>query len=375
LTTYGQYFWIEDELSVAFRNLVFAGEHFSDTWYGFMQRPALVRATALPETGTRGRASRATMAALAGAFVETLSEPQRRQASWPFDDSERFNWHYVPRERAGLPIEKMSAASKTALHDLLRYALSETGYQKAVAVMSLEEPLGLIENHERFYRHPENYSVTVFGTPGRLPWGWRIEGHHLSLNFSSVSGQVVSVTPAFFGSNPAELRDGPRAGLRVLGAEEDLGRQLITGCSPDERKEAIIAVDAPGDVIALPGLEINFAEPEGLSAAEMSADQQRLFRQLLDEVIGNFNRELKDQAWREIDEAGFDKLHFAWAGSLKRGEGHYFRIHGPTLVIEYDNTQNEANHAHLVWHSPGNNFGADYLRRHYSESPHHHPHD
>ena len=128
-------------------------------------RPSLVRATALPETATRGRASRATMASLVAAFVETLSEAQRRHASWPFDDGERANWHYVPRERAGVPIEQMTAASKAALHDLLRYALSETGYQKAVDVMSLEEPLGLIENHQRFYRNPENYSVTSSARP------------------------------------------------------------------------------------------------------------------------------------------------------------------------------------------------------------------
>ena len=166
-------------------------------------RPSLVRATALPQTGTRGRASRTAMADLVAVFVDSLSEAQRRRTLWPFDDGERFNWHYVPRDRAGLPVQEMSAASKSALHELLRHALSEAGYQKAVDVMSLEEPLGLIENHQRFYRHPENYSVTVFGTPGRLPWGWRIEGHHLSLNFTAVSEELFGVTPAFWGANPA----------------------------------------------------------------------------------------------------------------------------------------------------------------------------
>ena len=162
-----------------------------------------VRATALPRAGTRARASRATMADLAGGSSrEPRATAQRRAAHWPFDEDERFNWHYVPRERAGVAIQAMGAASKAALHDLLRHALSETGYQKAIDVMSLEEPLGLIENHQRHYRHPENYSVTMFGAPGRLPWGWRIEGHHLSLNFTAVTEELFGVTPAFWGANP-----------------------------------------------------------------------------------------------------------------------------------------------------------------------------
>ena len=309
------------------------------------------------------------------AWRDSLGPELAGKATFDFDGKERTDWQFVPMERVGVKWDEMNLDERRAAHALLHTALSSQGFFKAATIMSLEQELRRMEADRpgvEQIRNPEKYWFALFGDPASdKPWGWRIEGHHLSLNFSSVTGQVVSVTPAFFGSNPAELRDGPRAGLRVLGAEEDLGRKLITSCSPAERKAAIIAVDAPADVIALPGLEINFAEPEGLGVDQMTADQQALLRQLLDEVIGNFNAELKDQAWHEIEHAGFDKLHFAWAGSLERGKGHYFRIHGPTLVIEYDNTQNEANHAHLVWHSPGNNFGADYLRRHYEESPHH----
>lgn len=309
------------------------------------------------------------------AWRKALGPELTAKATFDFDGKERTDWQFVPMDRVGVKWDDMNLAQRRAAHSLLRTTLSSQGYFKASTIMSLEQELRRIEAdqpgvNER--RNPEKYWFALFGDPASdEPWGWRIEGHHLSLNFSSVTGQVVSVTPAFFGTNPAELRDGPRAGLRVLGAEEDLGRELITSCSPEQRREAVIAVAAPGDVIALPGLEIKFGEPEGLSAADMTDEQQALFRKLLDEVIGNFNAELKEQAWHEIEHAGFDKVHFAWAGSLNRGEGHYFRIHGPTLVIEYDNTQSNANHAHLVWHSPGNNFGADYLRRHYEESPHH----
>ena len=270
-------------------------------------RPSLVRATALPETATRGRASRATMATLVAAFVETLSEAQRRHASWPFDDGERANWHYVPRERAGVPIEQMGAASKAALHDLLRYALSETGYQKAVDVMSLEEPLGLIENHQRFYRNPENYSVTVFGTPGRLPWGWRIEGHHLSLNFTAVTEELFGVTPAFWGANPARVPDGyPMAGHRTLGHETDLSYQLIRSLGEAERARAIIASSSLGNIITAPGREDALRERQGLPLAAMDEGVRNLALELLETYARNLRGELAAVEVARVREAGVD---------------------------------------------------------------------
>lgn len=316
------------------------------------------------------------------AWRDTLGPELTKKAAFKFEGPERTDWHFIPKDRLGVKWDDMNLEQRRAAHNLLRTALSSQGFFKALTIMSLEQELRRLEADRadvNQIRNPENYWFALFGDPssdvgkGDEPWGWRVEGHHLSLNFSSVTGQVVSVTPAFFGTNPAELRDGPRAGLRVLGAEEDLGRELITSCTPEQLKSAIIAETAPGDVIALPGLEIKFGEPEGLGADEMTDEQQALLRKLLEELVGNFNGELKERALHELEHAGFDKLHLAWAGSVELGKGHYFRIHGPTLVIEYDNTQNDANHAHLVWHSPGNNFGADYLRRHYAESPHHQP--
>ncbi len=314
------------------------------------------------------------------AWRDALGPELTKKATFKFEGPERTDWHFIPKDRVGVSWHDMNLEQRRAAHGLLRTALSSQGFFKALTIMSLEQELRRLEADRadvNQIRDPEKYWFALFGDPGSNdgrgdePWGWRVEGHHLSLNFSSVTGQVVSVTPAFFGTNPAELRDGPRAGLRVLGAEEDLGRELITSCTPEQLKTAIIAETAPGDVIALPGIEINFGEPEGLGAEEMTDAQQALLRKLLDELVGNFNEELKERALHELEHAGFDKLHFAWAGNVERGKGHYFRIHGPTLVIEYDNTQNDANHAHLVWHSPGNNFAADYLRRHYAESPHH----
>jgi len=309
------------------------------------------------------------------AFLESLDENLREKATFPFDGDERTDWHFIPKERVGVNWHDMNLDQRRAAHVLLRTALSSQGYLKAATIMSLETELRRTEsqrpNVERI-RDPEKYWFAVFGDPTtEEPWGWKIEGHHLSLNFSSATGRMVAVTPAFFGANPAEIRQGPRAGLRVLGGEEDLARQLIQSCSDEQRAEAIIADESPGEVIAVPGKEIKFGEPAGLAAGEMNDEQQELLRRLVKELVNNFSQDLSRKFWSEIREAGFEKIHFAWAGSLEPGKGHYFRIHGPTLAIEYDNTQNDANHIHIVWHSPENNFGRDTLRRHYEESPHH----
>ena len=329
-------------------------------------RSSLVRATALPETATRGRASRTAMADLAAAFVDALSEPQRRHAMWPFDDGERFNWHYVPRQRAGVPIEDMSPAAKTAVHDLLRHALSATGYRKAVDVMSLEEPLGLIENHQRHYRHPENYSVTVFGTPGRLPWGWRIEGHHLSLNFTAVTEELFGVTPTFWGANPARVPDGyPMAGHRTLGRETDLSYRLVRSLGEAERARAIIATTSLGNIITEPGREDALREREGLPLAAMAEGLRNLALELLETYAGNLRGDLAAAELARMRAAGLDEVHFAWGGPLEDGHANYWRLHGPITLIEYDNTQNDANHIHSVWHDLERNWGRDLLREHY----------
>ena len=329
--------------------------------------PALVRATVLPQGGTRARASRARMAELAKAFLDTLSEAQRRQAMWPFEDGERVNWHYVPRERAGVPVEQIGAASKRALHDLLQYALSETGYHKAVDVMRLEEPLGLIENHRRHYRHPENYSVTVFGTPGRLPWGWRIEGHHLSLNFTGVTEDLFGVTPAFWGANPARVPEGyPMAGHRTLGRETDLSYQLVRSLGAAERDRAIIASTSLGNIITTPGREDALRERHGLPLAAMPERLRNLALELLEVYAGNLRGELAEAELARVREAGIDQIHFAWGGPLEDGHANYWRLHGPITLIEYDNTQTDANHIHSVWHDLARNFGRDLLREHYA---------
>jgi len=324
----------------------------------------IVRATALPE---RSRASRADMAGLAAALLETLDEPQRRAAQWPFGDAERFNWHFVPRERAGVALEAMSAAAKAAVHDLLRHALSEVGYRKATDIMALEEPLGLIENHQSHYRHPENYAVTIFGEPGRLPWGWRIEGHHLSLNFTAVTEELFGVTPSFWGANPARVPAGyPMAGHRALGRETDLSYALIRSLGEGERERAIIASTSLGNFITQPGREDALRERQGLPLADMAEGLRNLALELLATYASNLRGELAEAELDRVRQAGAGQIHFAWGGPLEDGHANYWRLHGPISLIEYDNTQNNANHIHSVWHDLTRNFGRDLLREHYA---------
>jgi hypothetical protein len=317
----------------------------------------------------------ADMVAKATAWLETLDDQRREAASFAFDSDERLNWHFIPRERLGLPIKQMSLAQRRAAYALLRSGLSHAGYLKATTIMSLEGILRELEkdrpgNEER--RDPEKYWLSVFGTPSTTePWGWRFEGHHLSLNFSSVAGLTVATTPLFLGANPAEVRTGPHAGQRVLAAEEDLARTLMLSLADADRKIALLAAEAPEEVFTVPGKPIDLGEPAGLAFAAMPPPQQQQLERLISQVARTLRGELAEKALQDIRHAGLDRVHFAWAGSRRRGEGHYYRITGPTFIIEYDNTQNEANHVHLVWHSLEGNFGLDALRRHYEQ--HHHP--
>jgi hypothetical protein len=330
------------------------------------------RATALPERGARARASRQTMADLARNLLESLDEAQRRTAQWPFDDAERFNWHFVPREREGLPLGAMSPESRAAAHALLREALSEAGYQKANDIMRLEEPLGLIEHHRGPRRDPGNYSVTLFGEPGRLPWAWRIEGHHLSLNFTALTEELIAVTPAFFGSNPARVPEGyPMAGHRALGRETDLSYQLIRSLDAERRTRAIIAESSLGNIVSAPGREDVLRERQGLPLAAMSDGLRDLAMELLGAFAHGLRDELAEAQLERIRDAGVGQIHFAWGGSLEDGQANYWRLHGPISLIEYDNTQNNANHIHTVWHDLERNFGRDVLREHY-ETGHQH---
>jgi hypothetical protein len=312
----------------------------------------------------------ADMATVANDFLDGLSDDQRSQATMPFDDPGRLDWHFIPKEkRKGLQVKHMDDQQRQAAHRLLESAVSQLGYKKARTIMTLESLLRELEKGRQGtpLRDPERYYFTVFGKPadeGR--WGWSVEGHHLSLNFVVADGKLVSVTPAFYGANPAEVRSdldvGPKRGTRVLAAEEDRAFELLRSLSAETRKKAVIAEKAPPEIRAAGEPRPPQAAPEGLPAAEMTEKQVQLLESLIAAYTGNMAPEEAERRLAEVQEAGIKKIHFAWAGAQKPGIGHYYRVQGPTFVIEFINNQpdgsgNPANHIHSVWRQLAGDFG------------------
>ena len=312
------------------------------------------------------------MAGAALRFLVSLDASRTRQAIFPFAHAERLNWHYVPRRRGGLALKDMTADARAAAHALLRAGLSAVGYAKASDVMRLEGVLRQLETFGAFTRDPDNYAVTIFGTPGAAgPWGWRVEGHHLSLNFAVVPGRAVSVTPAFFGANPAEVPSGPLRGLRALRDEQDLGLALVASLDAAQRARATLAAEPLGDIVSGPGREDRLRVPAGVPLGDLADASRALAVRLLETYARNMQGDVAERELRKIHGAGIGRVHFAWAGPVDAKRPHYYRLHGPVVLIEYDNTQNGANHIHSVWHSPGSDFGADLLGAHYRTDRHH----
>ena len=312
--------------------------------------------------------SASVMTEAANRFLASLTAEQRAKATFPFADAERVNWFYVPIERKGLPLREMGAFQRHLASALLSAGLSQAGYIKAVTIMSLEDVLRIMEKDSGERRNPEKYYFSIFGTPSDTgTWGYRVEGHHLSQNYTVVNGRVVDA-PSFFGSNPAEVREGPRAGLRVLAAEEDLGRDLIASFTAPQLKTAIVDPKAPADILTSNGRQAALqGQASGISAAQMTPAQLAKLTALLDEYAGNVPEQIATARLEQIKQAG-THIFFAWAGGLKRGEPHYYRIQAPAFLIEYDNTQNDNNHIHAVWREFTGDFGGDLLKEHYQAS-------
>jgi hypothetical protein len=328
---------------------------------------ALVAFTAEPRpAGDLGKVSE-EMATAASGLWKALTPEQQAKAHFDFKDEERYNWHFIPRERKGLPIKEMTADQKKLAIALLSTALSPKGLEKATTIMSIEQILAEMEGPNRkFPRDPELYFISIFGTPdAKGVWGWRVEGHHVSVNITLAGGKLITSTPAFLGSNPGEVKNGPRKGLRVLGNDEEMGRSIVKSLNDEQKAVAIFTKEAPKEVILVPKERIRTLEPVGIGWAKLDAKQQEAVWTLILEYANRLRGEFAEQDIAKIEKAGRDKLSFGWAGGLERGEPHYYRVQGPTFVIEYDNVQNGANHVHSVWHDPLSNFGEDILRAHH----------
>jgi hypothetical protein len=308
------------------------------------------------------------MTRAANNFLNSLTPEQRAKATYKFEDDERFDWHFIPKERKGLPLREMTARQKELATALLCAGLSQQGYIKAVSIMSMEEVLRLIENSSTDYRNPEKYFFTVFGAPADSgAWGYRIEGHHVSQNFTIVNGKVIGA-PSFFGSNPAEVRQGPHKGMRVLAAEEDLGRDLLNALDGEQKKVAVVDQTAYKDILTAASRKAALqGQASGLQASKMNAKQFEMLMALLEEYARNMPDQLAEAREEQIRKAG-KNIYFAWAGVAERGGPHYYRVQAPTFLVEYDNTQNEANHIHSVWRDYEGDFGMDLLKMHYQSS-------
>lgn len=305
-------------------------------------------------------------------FLAMLSPELKTLANLPFDSEWRYDWNYTPRQRKGLPLKQMNEAQRKAAMNLMKVALSDQGMTKAEAIIGLEYVLREVEKRPEndTYRDPENYAFAVFGTPDtQKPWGFSVEGHHLSLHFTVVDNKVEFL-PSFFGSNPGIVLPGyVQEGKQVLKEEADIAFRLLGSFDEQQLKKIVLSEKAPGDLLTTNTRKVTLEKQEGLAFGDMTSAQQKLFQELLTVYLNKYHVTLKNQELARLRQADMNKIHFAWMGDREpirgAGRGHYFRVHGPTFLIEYDNTQNGANHVHSVVRDLTDDWGEDLLKAHY----------
>lgn len=333
---------------------------------GKRSKPAEMRGQAVQDTETALR-----MAEAAGNFLTSLTAEERTRVVFPVESEERKNWHYLPRQRKGIPWKEMNASQRKLAHALVAAGLSLTGYSKALSIMALESILKEIEGpYGPFERDPDLYYVTLFGIPSEeAVWGWRLEGHHISVNFLVAPGNRVACTPNFFGAHPAQVPpEYPLRDLRVLSTEEDLARALLDSLNETQLGTAVIEPEAPPDILTGADAQVRLQEPAGLPASDMNEAQQQSLIHLVSDYLHRMPEDLANGWMNRLEKEGRKFIHFAWMGSRERKRPHYYRVHGPSFLIEYDNTQNNANHIHSVWRDLRDDWGEDLLRAHYKES-------
>ena len=301
-------------------------------------------------------------------FLGSLSPDQKASTTFHYQDGERVLWYYPPLNRHGLALRDMDESQRELAMAVMATGLTDQSKEQAKLIIEHESVLGPLEVEQdqvTFGRDPELYYFTVFGEPGGQDiWGWRVEGHHVCLNFSVWDDKVISATPFFFGANPAEVRKGPKTGLRILGAREDLAFELMNELDAGQRGKAILYDQAPYDILTYNSSKVSLPPEEGLPASRMNDTQSRILKALVREYVSQVPTELSQQRLAHLEEGGYDRLHWAWAGPVEKGKAHYYRIHGGNFVVEFDNRQNGANHIHSVWRDIENDFASDVLREH-----------
>ncbi len=303
------------------------------------------------------------------ALLNSLDATQKAAINYSYHDGERIFWYYPPLNRHGLALRDMSEEQRGLAYALMATGLTEDSNRQAQLIIEHEAVLGPLEEEQgqvTFRRDALLYSWTIFGDPGSdaEPWGWRVEGHHVSLHYSVWGDRVLSVTPFFFGANPAEVRKGPKQGLRILGTSQDIALELMESLDAGQKSRAIIYDEAPADIITFNSSKASLPKEEGLPATAMSGTQREMLMALASEYVTRIRCDLAEDKLNALRQGGLEKIHLAWGGPIDRTQPHYYRLHGGDFVVEYDNRQNGANHIHSVLRDVNNDFAADVLRDH-----------
>ena len=311
--------------------------------------------------------------AKAMAFVSTLSDEQKKKTVFPFVDTSRYNWNFLPaytNPRTGIAIKELDSLQQLQFYTLLSAYLSNDGYTRTKTIMSFEYLLKELEPNNAS-RIPGNYFVAVYGNPGKDSiWGWKFSGHHVALNFTIINDQLA-FAPFFFGANPGEVKIGPQKGLRIIKAEEDLGFELVNSFTPEQKLTAIFQLEAFAEIVTTNAAKVDPLTPVGLAAKDMTHEQVVILNKLFIAYLSSMPGEIANSRMKKIASEDMDVIRFGWAGGIVPGKPHYYRVQGKTFLIEFDNTQNNANHIHSVWRDFNGDFGRDLLRDHYHNSKHH----
>jgi len=322
-------------------------------------------------------------------FVNSLDNMQKRTALLSFNDTARIKWNNLPvgiRARAGINVANMTEAQRKLFHRILSASLSSQGYLKATSIMQLDALLNIYYD-SLYYQgdlndenmkgirslqwSPRNFYLAFFGQPTDSVWGYKVEGHHLSINFTFVNDKL-SVTPYFVGTDPAEFPILTYAGLRILGQEEDLGIKLIQLLSPAQQKKATMSVDVPRDIITAAESGKRLVDNWGIQASEMTKEQQTVLQYIIREFVFNLEYEKAVIEYDKILKAGIGKIYFGWIGLYDESKPHYYVLNGPGFLIEFDNCggNGKGNHIHAIWREKGNEYGEDVLKKHYLSEKH-----
>jgi len=302
----------------------------------------------------------------ARALLDCLNDEQQGLVRGDLSDPRLREWTYLPGDRPGLPLEHVTAQQHALALDLLRLAHSPAGGDLAIGAVEIERV-----RRELATGSPpdgDRYWLRVLGDPdGQEPWGWRINGHHLAVHVVVTAAAGASLTPHFIGSEPARVPSGPQAGRRILGPEEDDARALAAGLDPEQRALGICSDVAPDDILTRYDPVADPSRlPQGITRDLLGSDQQRILDRLVRRYLDRAPRPYADRCWREAEAAGLERIRFAWAGPTEARRGHYYCVLTPDFLIEYDNTQDGANHAHSVWRHLRDDWGMDLLRQHYA---------